>query len=113
MTDTETRLVELLDEHLNEVHPAWRLEDLRGHRIESPVEPCNVCGHRVFLMLPAGCDRPVWLQFGDVVDTDTLFPACKTKRHTCGDGDSWSVEAALFAETAMSTWNTTPNGATL
>jgi hypothetical protein len=26
------------------------------------------------------------------------------KRHTCGNGESWSVEAALFVESALKEW---------
>jgi hypothetical protein len=51
-----------------------------------------------------GRTRPVWLMWGQLKDLDTLFPKCSTKRHACGEGESWSVEAALFVETALQEW---------
>lgn len=105
MTDTENRLMSQLDEHLTQTHAGWRLDATSfDHQIQSPVEPCNLCGRKVFLLLAKGYDKPVWLQLGDLTDLDTLFPGVKTRRHCCGDGESWSVEAALFVESAMAMW---------
>jgi hypothetical protein len=104
MTDTNDRLIEQFDQHITHTHPGFGLSELRGHRIQSPVEPCNVCGQKVFLMLPAGQLKPVWLQLGDLIEVDTLFPKTRTRLHHCGDGESWSVEAALFVESCMAEW---------
>lgn len=109
MTTTDARLYKLLDQHIinttggYEISPeAWAHA---GHRISSPVEPCDRCEGRVFLLLAAGWSKPAWFQLGSLEGTDTLFPQIRTKRHMCGDGDSWSVEAALFVESAMLEWS--------
>lgn len=110
--DTEDRLLREFDEHITDTCPGFGLlAETFNHRLQSPVEPCERCGCRVFLLLPAGRSKPVWLQLGDLIGVDTLFPKVKTRRHHCGDGDSWSVEAALFVETAMASWGVTPGGA--
>lgn len=104
--NTEDRLFDQLDQHLKETHDGWELDrETFDHQIMSPVEPCNLCGRKVFLILGKGQIKPVWLQFGNLVGQDTLFPYTKTKRHTCGDGESWSVEAALFVESALKEWS--------
>lgn len=108
MKSSDDRLLELLDEHLGEVHPefakTWRLEPPRGFRLQSPVEPCNVCGQRVYLILRDGCERPYWVRLGRIKSEDTLFPSVAQVRHECGGGESWSVEAALFVDAAMAEW---------
>lgn len=107
---SEDRFYEQLDAHFRETHPEyadqWQLDraQFADHRLSSPVEPCDVCGKKVYLMQPKGWRRPVWCQFGEFVDADTLFPQMTQKRHQCGDGDSWSVEAALFVESALAEW---------
>jgi hypothetical protein len=111
MTDTEDRLIREFDQHITDTHPGWGLDETGfNHRLQSPVEPCDRCGHRVFLLLPAGRSKPVWLQLGDVEGADTLFPQVQTRRHHCGDGESWSVEAALFVESAMAEWGMRAGG---
>jgi hypothetical protein len=109
MTDTDKRLFDELDQHVSDTHPVWRLlGETFDHRVQSPVEPCSVCGKKVFLLLAKGTDQPVWLQIAEVVGVGTLFPGIQTRRHECGDGESWSVEAALFVESAMAEWGLTP-----
>jgi hypothetical protein len=106
--NANNRLLDLLDDSIFEKYPAWKLErgyfEQDGHRLMSPPEPCNQCGKTVFLLLAKGRSTPVWLMWGQLKHTDTLFPQCSTKRHTCGAGESWSVEAALFVEAAMREW---------
>jgi hypothetical protein len=109
VTNSDERLIELLNESLiSKTNKQWELIpgnfDAGQHRVMSPTEPCDRCGKAVFLMLPKGCDRPVWLTWGELQHLDTLFPQITTKRHSCGDGESWSVEAALFADAAMLEW---------
>lgn len=107
---TEDRLLDQLDQHLiDSTGGAWEIT--RGtfdHQVLSPVEPCNLCGQKVFLLLPHGRSKPVWLQFAGPKGMDTLFPVMRTKRHTCGDGDSWSGEAALFVDSALAEWGIQP-----
>lgn len=111
MTDTDGRLLNLLDDELQLAHPEYEIDpDRLTFRVLSPVEPCDRCGRRVYLILPEGQDTPRWVQLGEPKDVDTLFPAVTQVRHECGDGESWSVEAALFVETALATWFPTPNG---
>lgn len=108
MTNSDERLLNLLDDSVFERYPEWKLErsyfETDGHRVMAPPEPCDQCGKTVFLLLPKGFTKPVWLTWGDLKGTDTLFPQCSTKRHKCGDGESWSVEAVLFVESAMREW---------
>lgn len=106
MSATEDRLFAQLDRHVADTFgDEWELpRSTFDHRMMSPVEPCNLCGKTVFLLLPKGRSTPVWLQLGEFTGADTLFPGCTTKRHQCGDGDSWSVEAALFVESALAEW---------
>jgi hypothetical protein len=115
MTDTERRLTDMLASELERQHPTfsedWTLDvDHLKFRMQSPVEPCEKCGHRVYLILPNGSDQPRWVRLGDVQGEDTLFPSVRQVRHECGDGESWSVEAALFVESAMASWGLTPSG---
>jgi hypothetical protein len=106
---TEDRLLDQLAAHATDVHPEYELvREMFEHRMMSPVEPCHLCGRKVFLLLPQGRTKPTWLQLGDIKGGDTLFPKCKTKRHQCGDGESWSVEAALFVESALVEWGVKP-----
>lgn len=105
-SSTDDRLLAQLDDHVQATTgDVWKLtRETFDHRVASPVEPCHLCGRKVFLLLPKGETKPVWLQLGDVVGQDTLFPTVQTRRHKCGDGESWSVEAALFLETALAEW---------
>lgn len=110
MSDSDARLFELFDQHCkdsmgHELSPEFW--ELRGHRVTSPVEPCDQCGQKVFLFLARGWEQPRWLTLGELRDADTLFPYATTRFHRCGDGASWSVEAALFVEAAMREWATT------
>lgn len=112
MTNHEERLLDTVDGALLGKHgQKWELIRTEwsdgGHRIMSPAEPCDNCGQQVFLVLPKGVAKPVWLVLGELKRTDTLFPQVGTKRHKCGDGESWSVEAALFVETALREWAVT------
>jgi hypothetical protein len=107
--DTDGRLLDLLDDSLiTKTNKKWELVRAYfgpdGHRIMSPTEPCDRCGKAVFLLLAKGMTKPVWLTFGELQHVDTLFPQIKTKRHECGDGESWSVEAALFVNAALREW---------
>ncbi|MFI6302148.1 hypothetical protein ACIBCH_09775 [Amycolatopsis thailandensis] len=108
MTDSDARLLDMFEQHCIDTEPDYRLTreafERAGHRIASPVEPCSQCGQRVYLFLAAGWKQPKWLQLGQIEGKDTLFPKMTQKRHTCGDGDSWSVEAVLFVESAMREW---------
>jgi hypothetical protein len=108
VTDTDARLLDLLDQHCTDTEPDYELNReafaQKGHRIQSPIEPCERCGKRVYLLLPGGWTKPVWVQLGQLKDADTLFPVMSQKRHTCGNGGSWSVEAALFVESALKEW---------
>jgi hypothetical protein len=113
MTDTEDRLLDMVDDELKARHPVfsqeWALDRAAlAFRVQSPVEPCEKCGHRVYLILPHGSDQPRWARIGEPQGLDTLFPSVRQVRHECGDGESWSVEAALFVETAMAEWGLTP-----
>lgn len=111
MTDTEDRLIREFDQHITETHRGYELsKENFAHRVESPVEPCDQCGKKVFLMLAKGQPQPVWLELGELIRADTLFPATTTRRHQCGDGDSWSIEAALFVESAMAEWGMRAGG---
>lgn len=106
-TNADDRLVDLVDEEIQLKHPAYEIDReacADKFRVQSPVEPCDRCGRRVYLILPTGSDRPRWVQVGELVDADTLFPRVTQIRHECGDGESWSVEAALFVESAMASW---------
>jgi hypothetical protein len=109
MTDSDARLVELLDELVREIHPEfarnWTVDPAGfKFRLDSPPEPCAQCGQRVYLILPHGSDRPRWVRIGGIRNPDSLFPTIRQIRHECGEGDSWSVEAALFVESAMAAW---------
>jgi hypothetical protein len=109
MTDTNDRLNGMLADEVERAHPVlaedWVLDvDNLKFRMTSPVEPCGECGHRVYLILADGADQPHWVRIGDVQNGNSLFPSVQQVRHECGDGDSWSVEAALFVETAMASW---------
>lgn len=106
MASSDDRLVRLLEAEVARVHPdlavGWRL-DLAwwGFRIASPVEPCEQCGHRVYLILVGG--EPRWMRIG-AARAGFVFPQVEQVRHECGDGDAWSVEAALFAEQTLAEW---------
>jgi hypothetical protein len=103
----DARLYDLLDEHCVD-KTGWGLSPeiwaQKGYRVASPVEPCERCGQKVFLFLVPGWDQPRWLTLGEIKGKDTLYPYSTTRSHRCGDGDSWSVEAAVFVETAMREW---------
>lgn len=105
---SDDRLLDLFDDHVGEKYPEWTVTRSQfgtdGHRMLSPTEPCDRCGKKVFLMLPKRWQNPVWLTLGEMEHANTLFPTCRTRRHKCGDGDSWSVEAALFVDAAMREW---------
>lgn len=94
MAATEDRLFQLLDQEVERKHTGWALHTTNGAEILSPVEPCHGCDTPVFLVNYRG--NRMWLELGDVEDTDTLFPQCRTKRHHCQDGDLVGVEAALI-----------------
>lgn len=109
MSSSDERWMVQLADEVARVHPEfakqWELDpNPVGFRIASPVEPCEKCGHRVYLILVDGETQPRWERIGPVHDADTLFPTVGQIRHECGDGDAWSVEAALFAEETMTAW---------
>lgn len=117
MLSSDERLVRAVDRELARTHPDlasvgtglqldWRADSRVGNcRVASPVEPCPTCGFRVYLILVDGDTRPRWVRLGEVAALDTLFPTVQQVRHECGDGDAWSVEAALFAAETMAEWN--------
>jgi len=112
VTDTDQRLTDMLDKHVvDSTSGGWKIDPVcwahGGYKVASPVEPCDQCGQKVFLFLDPKWDRPRWQQLGELKDGDTLFPKIGTRRHKCGDGDSWSVEAALFVADAMREWGLT------
>ena len=98
----------LLQDELRRVHPdlaeQWQLDPAWwGFRIASPVEPCEQCGHRVYLIQLADGELR-WMRMGVAV-AGFLFPKIEQIRHECGDGDAWSVEAALFADRMLAEWS--------
>lgn len=105
MESSDARLLRLLDEHVGDVHPGWQISgEPTRFRVQSPVEPCELCGQRVYLILVNGQEHPTWVTLGAIKGEDTLFPCCSQRLHKCGDGESWSVEAAVFMEAAMADW---------
>lgn len=107
-SNSDERMVRLLEAELRRVAPVaarWEIdrEALVGWRIASPVDPCERCRYRVYLILVDG--DPRWVRIGAVrAGVDPQHPVVEQRLHECGDGDSWSVEAALFAEDTMAEW---------
>lgn len=109
MASSEDLFAAQIQAELARVHPDlardWEFDPRSSSfRVASPVEPCGQCGHRVYLILVDGETEPRWERIGPVRDADTLFPQVMQIRHECGDGDAWSVEAALFAEQTLVEW---------
>lgn len=111
MTSSDARLLRQLEDEMARVHPElvknWEIDSdaLTCCRIASPVEPCEQCGRRVYLILVGG--EPRWVRLGAVIDNDSLFPRVEQVLHECGDGGAWSVEAALFTAETLVEWGFT------